>query len=214
MGISKPRTYFSLRKRAGSGAASAARIRSLGASHSGLEAGEKAGWEYLNSLGSRTVRDFQRVRCVTITAGAEGAADPAATVMTVPDLCDSIRFGSSMPKAYIPVLIFAVLAAAFPALTLLIFQLIRPSSGAVGAKLKPYECGIPAESDSRGRYSVRFYIVAILFVIFDVETVFLFPWAVDYRMLGLYGLVSMFVFLGILIVGYVWLYRKGALEWL
>jgi len=119
-----------------------------------------------------------------------------------------------MPPAYIPVLIFAILAAAFPAVTLLIFQLIRPSSGAVGAKLKPYECGIPAESDSRGRYSVRFYIVAILFVIFDVETVFLFPWAVDYSLLGLYGLISMFLFLGILIVGYVWLYRKGALEWL
>jgi len=80
--------------------------------------------------------------------------------------------------------------------------------------LKPYECGIPAESDSRGRYSVRFYIVAILFVIFDVETVFLFPWAVDYRLLGVNGLISMFVFLGILIVGYIWLYRKGALEWL
>ena len=119
-----------------------------------------------------------------------------------------------MPPAYIPVLIFAFLAAAFPAVTLLIFQLIRPSSGAVGAKLKPYECGIPAESDARGRYSVRFYIVAILFVIFDVETVFLFPWAVDYGMLGLYGLISMFLFLGILIVGYIWLYRKGALEWL
>jgi NADH-quinone oxidoreductase subunit A len=119
-----------------------------------------------------------------------------------------------MPPQYIPVLIFAVLAAAFPAVTLLLFQLIRPSSGAMGAKLKPYECGIPAESDSRGRYSVRFYIVAILFVIFDVETVFLFPWAVDYRFLGVSGLISMFVFLGILIVGYIWLYRKGALEWL
>jgi NADH-quinone oxidoreductase subunit A len=119
-----------------------------------------------------------------------------------------------MPRQYIPVLIFAVLAALFPAATLLIFQLIRPDSGAIGAKLKPYECGIAPESDSRGRYSVRFYIVAILFVIFDVETVFLFPWAVDYRLLGIYGLISMFVFLGILIVGYVWLYRKGALEWL
>jgi len=119
-----------------------------------------------------------------------------------------------MPQHYIPVLIFAVLAAAFPAVTLLIFQLIRPTSGAMGAKLKPYECGIPAEGDARGRYSVRFYIVAILFVIFDVETVFLFPWAVDYRYLGVYGLISMFVFLGILVVGYVWLYRKGALEWL
>jgi NADH-quinone oxidoreductase subunit A len=119
-----------------------------------------------------------------------------------------------MPQQYIPVLIFAVLAAAFPAVTLLIFQLIRPSSGAIGAKLKPYECGIAPEGDARGRYSVRFYIVAILFVIFDVETVFLFPWAVQYRVLGIYGLISMFVFLGILIVGYIWLYRKGALEWL
>jgi NADH-quinone oxidoreductase subunit A len=119
-----------------------------------------------------------------------------------------------MPEQYIPVLIFALLAAAFPAVTLLIFQLLRPTSRAVGAKLKPYECGITPEGDARGRYSVRFYIVAILFVIFDVETVFLFPWAVQYRALGLYGLVSMFVFLGILIVGYLWLYRKGALEWL
>ena len=117
-------------------------------------------------------------------------------------------------------MIFALLAMAFPAVTLILFQYIRPDSRATGAKLKPYECGIPAEGDARGRYSVRFYIVAILFVIFDVETIFLFPWAVlystreeGYRLTPIYGLASMFVFLGILIVGYVWLYRKGALEW-
>jgi NADH-quinone oxidoreductase subunit A len=125
-----------------------------------------------------------------------------------------------MPRQYIPILFFAVLAAAFPGVTLVIFKLIRPDSRAVGAKLKPYECGVPAESDSRGRYSVRFYIIAILFVIFDVETIFLFPWAVlfstreeGFRLSPLYGLASMFVFLGILIVGYIWLFRKGALEW-
>jgi len=118
-----------------------------------------------------------------------------------------------MPQQYIPVLIFAVLAAAFPAVTLLIFQLIRPDSGAIGAKLKPYECGIPAEGDARGRYSVRFYIIAILFVIFDVEITFLFPWAIRYSFLGTYGLFTMLVFLGILIVGYIWLFRKGALDW-
>ena len=91
---------------------------------------------------------------------------------------------------------------------------------AIGAKLKPYECGVEAEGDTRGRYSVRFYIVAILFVIFDVETTFLFPWAVlfstreeGFRLEPVYALASMFVFLGILIIGYVWLYRKGALEW-
>ncbi len=119
----------------------------------------------------------------------------------------------AMPRQYIPIFIFAVLAAAFPAVTLIIFKYIRPDSRAIGAKLKPYECGIPPEGDARGRYSVRFYIIAILFVIFDVETIFLFPWAVEYGFLGLYGLVTMLVFLGILVVGYVWLYKKGALEW-
>ena len=127
----------------------------------------------------------------------------------------------SMPSAYFPILLFALLAAAFPAVTLLIFKLIRPDSRAVGDKLKPYECGVPAESDARGRYSVRFYIIAILFVVFDVETVFLFPWAVLYSTgeqgyafsSVRYGLVSMFVFLGILIIGYIWLFRKRALEW-
>ncbi len=125
-----------------------------------------------------------------------------------------------MPSQYIPIFIFAALAAAFPAVTLIIFKYIRPDMNAVGAKLKPYECGVPPESDARGRYSVRFYIVAILFVIFDVEAIFLFPWAVLFstpdnrlRLPPLYGLVSMFVFLGILVVGYVWLYKKGALEW-
>lgn len=125
-----------------------------------------------------------------------------------------------MPTQYIPIFIFALLAAAFPAVTLVVFRLIRPTPPIVGAKLKPYECGVDAEGDTRGRYSVRFYIVAILFVIFDVETTFLFPWAVlfstrqqGFRLPEVYALASMFVFLGILVVGYVWLYRKGALEW-
>lgn len=125
-----------------------------------------------------------------------------------------------MPRQYIPIAIFALLAAAFPAVTLVLMTFIRPDSRPVGDKLKPYECGIPPENDARGRYSVRFYIIAILFVIFDVETIFLFPWAVLFsthlqgaRLSPLYGLASMFVFLGILIVGYIWLYRKGALEW-
>ncbi len=120
---------------------------------------------------------------------------------------------TAMPSEYIPVLIFAALVAAFPAVTLVVMKFIRPDSRAVGAKLKPYECGVPAEGDARGRYSVRFYIIAMLFVIFDVETMFLFPWAIQYKQYGFFGLVSMFVFLGILVIGYVWLYKKGALEW-
>ncbi len=123
-----------------------------------------------------------------------------------------------MPSAYIPVLIYAALVVAFPAVTLVLAKFIRPASTSFGAKLKPYECGIPPESDARGRYSVRFYIVAMLFVIFDVETMFLIPWAILYKgwvavHQGLFALVSMVLFLGILLVGYLWLYKKGALEW-
>jgi len=118
-----------------------------------------------------------------------------------------------MPSQYIPVMIYALLCAAFPAVTLIAAKYIRPDMKSTGARLQPYECGVPPEGGSRGRYSVRFYIVAILFVIFDVETIFLFPWAVKYGQLGLYGLVTMVVFLGILLVGYVWLYKKGALDW-
>src|SRR2546422_3314095 len=86
-----------------------------------------------------------------------------------------------MQSAYIPVLIYAVLVIAFPAVTLVLAKFIRPASTSFGAKLKPYECGIPPESDARGRYSVRFFIVAMLFVIFDVETMFLIPWAILYK---------------------------------
>ena len=117
-----------------------------------------------------------------------------------------------MPSAYIPIVIFLVLAAAFPVVTLIAAKLVRPDSP-FAAKLRPYECGIEPESDSRGRYTVRFYIVAILFVIFDVETIFLIPWAVQFKVLGKFGLFEMGIFLAILIVAYVWIYKKGALEW-
>jgi NADH-quinone oxidoreductase subunit A len=123
-----------------------------------------------------------------------------------------------MPSEYLPVLVYAALVIAFPAVTLVLAKLIRPASTSIGAKLKPYECGIPPEGDARRRYSVRFYIIAMLFVIFDVETMFLIPWAILYRgwvamHMGIFALVSMLVFLGILLVGYLWLYKKGALEW-
>jgi NADH-quinone oxidoreductase subunit A len=123
-----------------------------------------------------------------------------------------------MSAAYIPVLIFALLVLSFPVVSLIVFKFIRPESRGGPAKFQPYECGIPAESNARGRYSVRFYIVAMLFVIFDVETLFLFPWAILFRgwvavHLAAFAMVSMFVFLGILLIGYVWLYKKGALDW-
>jgi len=118
----------------------------------------------------------------------------------------------AMPSGYLPIFIFLVVAILFPIVALLAAKLIRPSTP-FQTKLEAYECGIKAASDSRGRYTVRFYIVAILFVIFDVETIFLFPFAVRYHNFGWFGVAEVAVFLAILIVGYIWAYKKGALEW-
>jgi len=117
-----------------------------------------------------------------------------------------------MPRGYVPILIFLVIAILFPVVLIVAAKLIRPSAPFL-TKLEAYECGIKAASDSRGRYTIRFYIIAILFVIIDVETIFLFPWAVRYRVLGWFGVAEIAVFLAILIVGYVWIWKKGALEW-
>ncbi len=118
-----------------------------------------------------------------------------------------------MLQTYGPLLIFAAIAAIFPLATLWAAKFLRPRFTPTGDKTIPYECGIAPESDARGRYTVRYYVVALLFVIFDVETIFLFPWAVQFRALGLFGLVEMLVFLGILAIGYVWLWKRGAFEW-
>ena len=117
-----------------------------------------------------------------------------------------------MPQNYVPAFIFiGIIAVALP-LTLLVAKLVRPDNPH-RTKLMPYECGIDPVDNARGRYTVRFYIVAILFVVFDVETIFLFPWAVQFKALGKFGLLEMFIFLGILIIGYLWIWKKGALEW-
>jgi len=118
-----------------------------------------------------------------------------------------------MPQNYVPIFIFIAVVVILIPLTLGIAKLVRPEKPEK-AKLMPYECGVDPIGDSRQRYTVRFYIVAILFVIFDVETIFLFPWAVLYKSLALFGFIEMMVFLGILIVGYVWVWKKGALEWI
>ena len=117
-----------------------------------------------------------------------------------------------MLPQYIPIFVFLVVAAAFPVVALLLAKLVRPDAP-YKEKLLPYECGIDPVSDARGRYTVRFYIIAILFLIFDVESVFLFPWAVRYKALGTFGFLEMVIFLGLLVVGYIWVWKKGALEW-
>ena len=117
-----------------------------------------------------------------------------------------------MLDAYIPVFLFILVALGFAIFTLMVAGLVHPSRYN-RVKLQPYECGIEPLTDARDRYSVRYYLVAMLFVIFDVETVFMFPWAVIMDELALFGLIEMLVFLFILVVGYVYAWRKGALEW-
>ena len=117
-----------------------------------------------------------------------------------------------MLVAYIPILLFILVAVGFAIFTLLLSGLLHPERYNK-VKLEPYECGIEPETDARDRYSIRFYLVAMLFVIFDVETVFMFPWAVMMDELALFGLIEMIVFLFILVVGYLYAWRKGALDW-
>ena len=105
-----------------------------------------------------------------------------------------------MPQNYVPIFIFIAFVGVLLPVTLLAAKLVRPDNPSK-TKLMPYECGIDPVDSSRGRYTVRYYIVAILFVVFDVETIFLFPWAVQFKALGLFGLVEMLIFLAILIVG-------------
>ncbi|MBK9166453.1 MAG: NADH-quinone oxidoreductase subunit A [Bryobacterales bacterium] len=118
-----------------------------------------------------------------------------------------------MPEGYVPLFIFLAVAILFPVVALILAKYIRPDVPS-RVKLEAYECGIQTASDSRARYTVRFYIIAILFVIFDVEAIFLLPWAVRYQVLGWFGVAEVAVFLVVLAVGYVWAYKKGALEWI
>jgi NADH-quinone oxidoreductase subunit A len=121
-----------------------------------------------------------------------------------------------MLENYLPVLIFLTVATGL-ALVLLSLGLIigRSQAKAKGdpEKLSPYECGFEAFEDSRMKFDVRYYLVAILFIIFDLEIAFLFPWAVVLDSIGAFGLIAMGIFLFILVVGFVYEWKKGALEW-
>ena len=113
---------------------------------------------------------------------------------------------------YAPILIFLIVAGALSVILLLLgFTFGRGRKDA--EKLAPYECGFEAFEDSRMRFDVRYYLVAILFIIFDLEIAFLFPWAVSLDRIGVFGLVAMGIFVAVLVVGFVYEWRKGALEW-
>jgi NADH-quinone oxidoreductase subunit A len=115
-------------------------------------------------------------------------------------------------KEYLPILMFLLIAIGFAGGTILLSSLIVPRRSN-RVKMSAYECGVDPVGDARARFSIKFYLVAVLFILFDIEAVFLYPWAVAFRQLGLYGLIEMILFIVILLVGYVYVLKKRALEW-
>ena len=114
--------------------------------------------------------------------------------------------------AYLPVLLFILVGTAVGVGPMLIGKLLGPSRPDT-EKLSPYECGFEAFEDARMQFDVRYYLVAILFILFDLEIAFLFPWAVSLQEIGLFGFLSMMVFLSILVLGFIYEWMKGALDW-
>ena len=117
-----------------------------------------------------------------------------------------------MLENYFPILLFIVVALVFGALLVAVGWALGPRKPD-SEKLSPYECGFEAFEDARMKFDVRYYLVAILFILFDLEIAFLFPWAVVLQEIGFFGFVAMMVFLGILVVGFIYEWKKGALEW-
>ena len=114
--------------------------------------------------------------------------------------------------AFVPILIMLVVATGFAAFTLLGSHFLGTRIDSA-AKSMPYECGVTPVGNARERFNTRFYLVAMLFIVFDIETVFLYPWAVVFKQLHIFGLIEMGIFLLILLIGFFWVWGKGALEW-
>jgi len=117
-----------------------------------------------------------------------------------------------MKFEYVPVLAMLVLSALVPGLFLVASAVFAPRCPSV-VKQEPFECGNVSSGPAWGRFSVKFYLTAILFIVFDVEVVFLYPWALLFRRLGIFGFVEMMIFISVLAFGLVYVWRKGALEW-
>jgi NADH-quinone oxidoreductase subunit A len=114
--------------------------------------------------------------------------------------------------AFIPILMMVIVAIGFAVFTLVASHFLGTRVNDP-AKLSPYECGITPTGTARERFHTRFYLVAMLFIVFDIETVFLYPWAIVFKQLKMFGLIEMAVFVGILLLGLVYVWGKGALEW-
>ena len=126
---------------------------------------------------------------------------------------EAARQGSTLNlENYLPVLLFMLVGAGVGVAPMVLGKLLGPSRPDP-EKLSPYECGFEAFEDARMKFDVRYYLVAILFILFDLEIAFLFPWAVTLGEIGFFGFMSMMIFLAILVVGFVYEWMKGALDW-
>lgn len=117
-----------------------------------------------------------------------------------------------MPQAYLPVLVLVVVASLFGIFALGVSIFLGPHRPGSRHQM-PYESGMIPQAPARVRFPVKFYLIAMLFIVFDVEAIFFYPWAVTFRQLGLFGFVEMLLFIAILLVGYFYIVKKGALEW-
>ena len=118
-----------------------------------------------------------------------------------------------MLGTYLPILLLLIVAIAFGLIVLFLSALVGIKKKGPPVKLAPYECGCDPVGTARERFSIKFYVIAMLFILFDIEAVFLYPWAIIYKKLGMFGLVEMGLFIVILFVGYIYVWKKGALEW-
>lgn len=117
-----------------------------------------------------------------------------------------------MLQNYVPLLIMLLVALGFGFFAVGVSAILGPKRPNPD-KLSTYECGMAVEPDARRPFDVKYYLIAMAFLVFDVEVVFMYPWAVRFQSLGLFGFIEMLVFLGILLVGYIYIWRKGVLEW-
>ncbi len=118
----------------------------------------------------------------------------------------------SVPSDYFPIVLQILAALGFVAMTMVMTHLIGPKRRTAD-KLENFECGIEQQGDARSPISVKYFLVAILFVLFDVEVIFMYPWAVNFREFGFQGFIEMFVFIGLLLAGLFYVVKKGALDW-
>lgn len=118
----------------------------------------------------------------------------------------------SLPIDYLPILFVFIVAAGFVITTMLVSHFLGPKRN-TKIKLDTFECGIESKGNARVPFSIKYFIVAILFVLFDVEVIFMYPWAVNFKQLGMVGFVEMLIFMGFLLAGFVYIIKKGALKW-